>query len=63
MDNGFSCIFGGNLPLTKPEEIGLGNRRSILLSYGAVADFLGFRGLSVNWTAQNAQKGLEHVGT
>jgi hypothetical protein len=42
---------------------GLGNRCSILLSYGALAVFLGFLPLAVNSTAQNAQRSHFHVGT
>jgi hypothetical protein len=43
--------------------IGLGNRCSILLSYGAVADFVGFQRGAVKNRPQNAQGRTFHVGT
>ena len=49
----FSAINRGH---KRGTAIGLGNRCSVLLSYGAAAVFLGFRELRVNDVAQNAQR-------
>jgi hypothetical protein len=51
----FSATNGRHIKRTR---MGLGNRCSILLSYGAVADFLGFPRLKLKNAAQNAQRSL-----